>query len=145
VFMKLRRLLGATDAREPREMREPSHRAVSVRSSEDACQAIRQVQKGRVLSTDAPLLPLDGCDRPGRCTCYYQHFDDRRDGPRRQAEGAPPVRAAAADSERRCSSGRRAEERLDYDSDEADRADEAEDSTIVADTDYGYARKPDRT
>lgn len=58
------------------------------------------------------MLPLEGCDRPGRCSCRYERYADRRDGPRRRAEGALPsgTKAVAAE-ELRSDQGRRADER----------------------------------
>ncbi len=88
-----------------------------------------------MLANDAPILPLEGCDRPAHCGCHYQHFDDRRGQPRRQADGAPPsAMPAANDVERRASVGRRAEDRLDGDDPMTDEPEQE------ADTYYGFHR-----
>lgn len=55
------------------------HHAVSVRfDKKKCCVAVRELGMSRFLSSEAPALPLDGCDRPGRCTCVYRHLADRR-------------------------------------------------------------------
>lgn len=60
--------------------------AVSVLCGPNACAAAKQLQDVRVLSTDAPRLPLVHCDSPGTCQCTYHHHEDRRAGPRRAKE-----------------------------------------------------------
>jgi hypothetical protein len=50
-----------------------------------ACDAAQACKGKRFLSSNAPLLPLAGCDVM-RCDCRYRHYDDRRAGPRRQDE-----------------------------------------------------------
>jgi hypothetical protein len=83
------------------------YHAVTVVSGAHACTAALQLQGVRVLSTDAPRLPLANCDSPGSCQCTYRHHDDRRAGPRRARE-----RGQLADpwamTERRRWGGRRA-------------------------------------
>jgi hypothetical protein len=79
---------------------------VSVVSGPNACAAARQLKGVRVLSADAPRLPLANCDCPGNCACTYRHYDDRRAGPRRARErGNLPGPWSATD--RRRSIGRR--------------------------------------
>lgn len=112
-----------------------TYHAVSVRPGPGPCEAALAVKGARVLSKDAPRLPLDGCDRPARCACRYQHFDDRRDKPRRRAEGSPPEGAALAVENRRRSSGRRDEDLIEHD--------DAGEQTDLVDTYYGYRRKPE--
>jgi hypothetical protein len=60
--------------------------AVSVACDQDACAAAQQLQGVRVLSADAPRLPLANCDSPDTCRCTYHHHEDRRAGPRRAKE-----------------------------------------------------------
>ena len=62
------------------------YHAVSVVSGARACAAARQLKNVRVLSADAPRLPLASCESPATCTCTYRHHDDRRAGPRRARE-----------------------------------------------------------
>jgi hypothetical protein len=56
--------------------------AVSIVPGPRCCAAARELRKERFLSTDAPPLPLTGCDRHD-CTCRYEHHQDRRRGLRR--------------------------------------------------------------
>lgn len=57
--------------------------AVTVVAGGDACPQALALQDVRLLSADAPRLPMRDCDRPERCECRFQHHDDRRAGPRR--------------------------------------------------------------
>lgn len=72
-----------------------------------ACEAARVLRGVRLLSAEAPRLPLATCDRPAKCTCTYRHFDDRRQGPRRDNECATVPRAHTGTLERRRWRGRR--------------------------------------
>jgi hypothetical protein len=62
------------------------YHAVSVVGGPRACAAAKQLKNVRVLSADAPRLPLASCECPATCTCTYRHHDDRRAGPRRARE-----------------------------------------------------------
>lgn len=55
---------------------QPFH-AVSIETDAVPCTAVRQLGDQRFLSSEAPPLPLPGCDR-GRCECRYRHHEDRR-------------------------------------------------------------------
>jgi hypothetical protein len=59
--------------------------AVMIAPGPRACQAARGLREHRFLSREAPPLPLKECDS-AECTCRYEHFDDRRKGPRRAHE-----------------------------------------------------------
>jgi hypothetical protein len=119
-----------------RPLRSEPYHAVTVVASRDACEAARAARCNRVLADKAPLLPLAQCDRPMHCACRYQHFEDRRSQPRRQADGAPPAASpVSADRERRDSVGRRSDDRLDFDDAVAD---EPEDH---AETYFGFHGK----
>jgi hypothetical protein len=59
---------------------------VSVVGGQNACAAAKLLKNVRVLSAEAPHLPLANCDCPGACQCTYRHHDDRRAGPRRAKE-----------------------------------------------------------
>jgi hypothetical protein len=59
---------------------------VSVVGGPNACAAAKQLKNVRVLSAEAPRLPLANCDCPEACACTYRHYDDRRAGPRRARE-----------------------------------------------------------
>ena len=55
-------------------------------------------------------LPLPTCDA-ARCTCHYKHHKDRRAGPRRRGDWGGPMVAQYTGSERRRTSGRRADDK----------------------------------
>ncbi len=59
----------------------PYH-AVTIVPGHRTCAAARALQDRRFLSRQAPALPLKECDS-AECTCRYEHYDDRRNGPRR--------------------------------------------------------------
>jgi hypothetical protein len=52
-------------------------RGVSIRTGPGCCDAVRPLSGARYLATDAPQLPVAGCDRK-QCTCSYQRLPDRR-------------------------------------------------------------------
>ncbi len=60
--------------------------AVAIASGRDSCPASLKIAGMRFLSKDAPRLPLPECARASDCGCYYQHHEDRRGDPRREAE-----------------------------------------------------------
>jgi hypothetical protein len=82
------------------------YHAVCVVSGPKACAAAKQLKNVRVLSADAPRLPLANCDCPGACRCTYRHHDDRRAGPRRARERGQ-LGGPWAMTDRRRSVGRR--------------------------------------
>lgn len=83
------------------------YRGVEVVASGDACAAARALQGLRLLTADAPpRLPLRDCDRPAACRCIYRHFEDRRQGPRRENDLAQ-IPLAHLGPERRRGRGRR--------------------------------------
>ncbi len=79
--------------------------AVTVLAGADACPQAQSVRNLRLLSAEAPRLPMVGCDRPDRCKCRFKHHDDRRAGPRRRVDR--PIDPRAATTERRTVLGRR--------------------------------------
>ncbi len=82
--------------------------AVSVKPSARACNAAVSGKNRRWLSKEAPMLPLPGCTQPDRCTCTYQHHDDRRTGGRRAEDMDAFARPPKVANERRKSGSRRA-------------------------------------
>lgn len=86
--------------------RAPQHpyHAVSIQPGISACAAAYGRSGQRVLSCDAPGLPLAGCDAQ-HCECQYRQYPDRRVGPRRRGEGSG---AFWRGEERRWLPGRRA-------------------------------------
>jgi hypothetical protein len=83
------------------------YHCIEVIAGSRACEATRLLQDVRVLSAEAPRLPLATCDRPANCVCTYRHFDDRRQGPRRDNEHATVPRQYTGGPERRRWRGRR--------------------------------------
>ena len=82
--------------------------AVSIVPGADACPPAVDLRAQRVLSKDAPPLPLGSCQWPWKCRCTYRHYADRRAAPRRAAELGRPERLVLSD--RRETPGRRAED-----------------------------------
>lgn len=78
--------------------------AVSIKPGPDACDAVNAIQGTRFLSKEAPQLPLPEC-MSGDCRCTYEHFDDRRDGARRDSDVGLP--SATPGVNRRRNRGRR--------------------------------------
>jgi hypothetical protein len=62
------------------------YHCVEVVAGPDGCAAAKALKGQRLLSADAPRLPLATCDQPANCACRYLHHDDRRAGPRRDAD-----------------------------------------------------------
>ena len=60
--------------------------AVSVVGGPTACPAAYELRGKRVLSNDAPRLPLQNCAWPSKCACTYRHYSDRRATKRRAAD-----------------------------------------------------------
>ena len=71
-----------------------------------ACNAAKACEGERFLSTEAPMLPLKGCDA-AQCRCRYVHHDDRRAGPRRRADVWVGGTQMWSGSEQRRNRGRR--------------------------------------
>lgn len=78
-------------------------------SSSKACPAVERIAERRFLSMEAPRLPLDECSNIQDCRCRYQHHDDRRSQPRRDADVGLPT-GSHASGERRRGRGRREED-----------------------------------
>jgi hypothetical protein len=82
------------------------YQCVEVLAPAGGCEAARSLKRIRLLSAEAPRLPLATCDRPSTCNCTYRHFNDRRQGPRRDDEHAT-LPAGHKGPERRTWRGRR--------------------------------------
>lgn len=88
----------------------PYHAVSIVPTPAQACAAVKSLAGRRSLSTEAPPIPLPGCDALV-CRCAYKHHDDRRSARRRSADrGIESYRGQKGD-ERRQSRGRRS---IDY-------------------------------
>lgn len=81
--------------------------AVSVLSNSHGCAAAQALKDVRLLSADAPRLPLATCDRPATCACKFQHHGDRRLGPRRATELSESASRHFVTHDRRDQRGRR--------------------------------------
>jgi hypothetical protein len=88
LFNRAKGLFGRGEpAPKPAPVKKPANawHAVSIAPGPHTCMAARKLEGHRFLSRDAPPLPLKNCDSK-ECTCRYEHFDDRRKGPRRARE-----------------------------------------------------------
>jgi hypothetical protein len=95
-------------AQTPQQRRiKDSWHAVGILPRGKACEHALALAGTRFLSKDAPPLPLPDCPNGGSCTCVYQHFADRRQGPRRAAEMEDGMRGSRPNTERRIGRGRR--------------------------------------
>jgi hypothetical protein len=110
-FVRKRREAAADEARS--KVRESPAKtrfhAVSIRFSDPACAAAKDMTGRRYLATAAPKLPLPDCDVLD-CGCRFTHHIDRRAGrDRRSPFGAGGVSGStgAFDSEQRIGGDRR--------------------------------------
>lgn len=67
--------------------------AVSVESGLYACRAALALRGRRMLSREAPALPLVACEHPDQCTCRFRHHADRRAVDRRARDAGLPTGA----------------------------------------------------
>lgn len=93
-----------------RDRRRAFH-AVAIRPAANPCSAARMAYGKRYLSTEAPGIPLPGCDC-GNCTCVYVHFEDRRAHQRRDGYLHRAYVEGERKQERRIRVGRRKADRL---------------------------------
>lgn len=116
-WLYLRRRSAAREALEASAASEAHHRkavdtrwhAVSIKFGKDACAAAKGMTGQRFLASDAPQLPLPGCDA-AVCDCRFTHHQDRRSGrDRRSPFGAGSIGGGTGrfDAERRQTSDRR--------------------------------------
>jgi hypothetical protein len=84
------------------------YHAVSIRHPSRCCQAVKQLDEQRFLSTEAPSLPLARCNLPSQCKCRYRHHTDRRDDARRDVDFGLPERMFFGPNRRERKAGRRA-------------------------------------
>ncbi len=67
---------------------EPTFHAVSIIFSDNACNAAKELDGRRFLSSAAPRLPLAECDVL-ECSCRFVHHKDRRAGKDRRSPFSP--------------------------------------------------------
>ena len=65
-----------------------AYHAVSIKFSSNACNAAKDMEGRRFLSTAAPKLPLAGCQVLD-CSCRFVHHKDRRAGKDRRSPFGP--------------------------------------------------------
>lgn len=87
----------------------PYH-AVAICCTRNSCPAALDRQFERLLSAEAPLLPLQECDRPDECECRYQHYEDRRGESRRTSDHGLSGKRDPDQEERRRLKSRRADD-----------------------------------
>ena len=81
--------------------------AISIVAGPSPCAHVKALTGTRLLSLEAPRLPVVGCTNPGGCRCKFQHHEDRRSGPRRSGLSAPIRDDWSTDGNRRRTPGRR--------------------------------------
>lgn len=60
------------------------YHAVSIKPGAYACSAANDLAGDRFLASEAPSLPLPGCDAAD-CDCHFSHHNDRRTGKDRRS------------------------------------------------------------
>jgi hypothetical protein len=89
LIVRIRQNKAATKAElKPQSKDRGEYRAVSIKYSENACNAAKAMTGRRFLSNAAPRLPLPECDFL-ECRCQFAHHDDRRAGRDRRSPFAP--------------------------------------------------------
>jgi hypothetical protein len=81
--------------------------AISIVAGPNPCTQVKALTDARLLSVEAPRLPIVGCNNPEGCRCKFQHHDDRRTGPRRSGLRAKIQEDWSTDGNRRRTPGRR--------------------------------------
>ncbi len=85
VFQGRGRSGGAQRSRGRRGAREANDfHAVEIRCRGEACEVALGLRGKRFLASEAPPLPLPGCNS-AHCECVYRHHEDRREGDRRHS------------------------------------------------------------
>ena len=80
--------------------------AVRIATRGEICAKAQALRDKRLLSRDAPALPLMGCTMSAACNCMYRHYADRRAATRRDPAGSVKP-APGTPVERRGVRGRR--------------------------------------
>jgi hypothetical protein len=87
-----------------------SWRAVSISVGPAPCISAKRSAARRWLPSQAPKLPMPGCDA-ATCNCRYRHHLDRRSRPRRKDDRDQCNRRFAGTDRRNPLRGRRSEDR----------------------------------
>lgn len=78
LFIRRRAANKAKSTPPPRtKSKNSAYHAVSIKFSGNACEAAREMEGRRFLSSAAPRIPLPDCDVLN-CTCRFAHYQDRR-------------------------------------------------------------------
>ena len=73
-----------TDKLDARQKQSTKFHAVSLKYANNACQAAKDIQGRRYLSSAAPRVPLAECDASA-CRCRFTHHEDRRNRENRRS------------------------------------------------------------
>ena len=73
--------------------------AVELVIGPDSCAKARILAGSHLLSSEAPVLPIDGCNR--QCLCSYRRHEDRRSVNRRRGDDGLPENFIYAAEENR--------------------------------------------
>jgi len=101
-----------TEPEEEEDEQEKYPAVIIVYDEAEACPSVKELAGQRLLSTEAPLLPLIDCTSR-ECTCIYRHYVDRRGGSRRFDEKSVIKRRFGGEEKRVRQRGRRAEDLME--------------------------------
>lgn len=90
-----------------RPRKSTKYHSVTIELDPHPCAAVKAIGGAKLLSHEAPILPVSECDQ-ANCRCRYIHHDDRRGWIRRGYESAlGQIAALGAPKDRRSARGRR--------------------------------------
>ncbi len=93
-----------------RKKRTQPYAGVEIHCGQHSCGEAKRLRGTRLLASNAPVLPLIGCDAE-TCTCAYRKWDDRRQDHRRSSDdGLEPI--IFSGRENRENDGRRDKDKL---------------------------------
>ena len=97
-----------------RETQSTKFHAVSIRLGRNACTTAKEIQGERFLASEAPQMPLPGCD-VSDCQCRFVHYKDRRatDDRRNPYSGTMGITTGNLKQEQRTGQDRRESSRDD--------------------------------
>jgi hypothetical protein len=126
-----------TDPEEDEDEQEKYLAVIIVFDEAEACPSVKELAGQRLLSNQAPLLPLVDCTSR-ECACTYRHYVDRRGGSRRIDEKSVVKKCYGGGEKRLQQRGRRSADLME------DTFEQTQDPTFDthADTYYDYV---DRT
>ena len=90
LFIRSRRPAESKDEQPAARSSQPNtaYHAVSIKFPSNACNAAKDMEGRRFLSSAAPKLPLAGCPNLD-CSCRFVHHKDRRAGKERRSPFGP--------------------------------------------------------